>query len=307
MWKNITEKSGVGYMHEIIGFENVHKYYKISGKVLKVLRDINFSLEKGKILSVIGESGSGKTTLAMIASFLEEPTKGNVIFKGKIVDAKTSRKFLWREVQLIFQDPGRTLNPKKSVDFLLKEPLINYSVCTKNEMEKRVDYLMDSVGLARFIKMKKAEELSGGEKQRIAIARALSVSPSLLILDEPFSFLDSLVKAQLLSILMDFRNKNKIAWIYITHEIEDISNLSDSVIVLYRGLIMEKGKPDILQNPYHPYTKFLLSPSFKEEYRTFVDQGCPFFVKCIFKKELCKYSIPELKLVNERYVRCHLY
>lgn len=294
-------------MHEIIRFENVSKYYRAGGKSVKALQEINFSLGSERILTVIGESGSGKTTLAMIASFLENPTKGKLIFKDKIFKGLVNKKFLWKEVQLIFQDPGRTLNPKKCVEFLLKEPLLNYSLCSRDEMEKRIDYLMDSLGLGRFLKKRRAGELSGGEKQRVAIARALSVLPSLLILDEPFSFIDPIVKAHLLSILIDFKKRNKMAWIYITHDVDDIIDLTDSVMVLYRGFIVEMGSPDILQSPYHPYTKFLLSPSFKEKPGIFEGEGCPFYLKCIFRIELCKYSVPELKLVNERYVRCHLY
>ncbi len=293
-------------MSEILSFRDVKKYYKGAGRSVKALDGVSFSVKDESIISVIGESGSGKTTLAMIASFLENPTEGDVIFKDKIIDSSKKRKTLWKEVQLVFQDPGRSLNPKKSIEFLLKEPLSNYSICSQREREGRIDYLLDLLEIERFLKKRKAEELSGGEKQRIAIARALSVSPSLLILDEPFSFLDPVVKDRLLSILLNYKRKNKMAWIFITHDLQSINSFTDYIVILYKGLILESGRIDILENPYHPYTKFLLFPDLKERWER-ISEGCPFFAQCDFKIELCKLSVPELKFIDERYVRCHLY
>lgn len=295
-------------MSDILSFYSIKKYYKGAGsKVVKALNGVTFSVENESILSVIGESGSGKTTLAMIASFLEEPTEGYLYFKNKIIDKSQSKKALWREIQLVFQDPGRSLNPKRSVEFLLKEPLLNYSICHQKEMEKKIDYLLELFELPEYLKKRKADELSGGEKQRIAIARALSVSPSLLILDEPFSFIDPLVKKQTLSVLIDYKKKNRMSWIFINHDLQSIGSFSDYVIILYKGLIMESGKAEIIENPLHPYTNFLLSPTLREGGEISPDKGCPFFSKCNFKLDLCKYFCPELKFTNKRYVRCHLY
>lgn len=293
-------------MSEILSFREVKKYYKGVKRFVKALDGVSFSVRNGSVISVIGESGSGKTTLAMIASFLENPTEGNVIYKNRIIGRFEDRKFLWKEVQLVFQDPGRSLNPKKSIEFLLKEPLSNYSICSQNEMEKRIDYLLDLLEIERFLKKRKAEELSGGEKQRIAVARALSVSPSLLILDEPFSFLDPVMKDKLLSILINYKRKNKMAWIFITHDLQNINSFTDYIIILCKGLIMESGRINILENPYHPYTEFLLSSSLREAWEG-TSEGCPFFAQCNFKIEVCKLSIPELKFTDDRHVRCHLY
>lgn len=293
-------------MSEILSFREVKKYYKVVKRFVKALDGVSFSIRNESVISVIGESGSGKTTLAMIASFLENPTEGNVIYKNRIIGRFEDRKFLWKEVQLVFQDPGRSLNPKKSIEFLLKEPLSNYSICSQNEMEKRVDYLLDLLEIERFLKKRKAEELSGGEKQRISVARAISVSPSLLILDEPFSFLDPVIKDRLLSILINYKRKNKMAWIFITHDLQNINSFTDYIIILCKGLIMESGKINILENPYHPYTEFLLSSSLREACEG-TSEGCPFFAQCNFKIEVCKLSIPELKFTDDRHVRCHLY
>jgi peptide/nickel transport system ATP-binding protein/oligopeptide transport system ATP-binding protein len=293
-------------MSEILSFRNVKKYYKGGGRVVKALDDVSFSVRNESVISVIGESGSGKTTLAMIASFLEYPTEGEVIFKKRTIGEYKNKKSLWKEVQLVFQDPGRSLNPKKRIEFLLKEPLLNYSICSKREMEEKIDYLMDLLEIERFLKRRKAEELSGGEKQRIAIARALSVSPSLLILDEPFSFLDPVIKERLLLTLLDYKRKNGMTWIFITHDLNNINQFADSIVILYKGIVMESGKIDILENPYHPYTKYLLFPDLKEKLEK-TSGGCPFLPKCNFKIEVCKSSFPELKFIDERYVRCHLF
>ncbi len=293
-------------MNEILSFRNVRKYYKGGGGVVKALDSVSFSVKSGSVISIIGESGSGKTTLAMIASFLEDPTDGEVIFKNKSVREYRNKKSLWKEVQLVFQDPGRSLNPKKRVEFLLREPLLNYSICSKKEMEEKIDYLMDLLEIEKFLKRRKAEELSGGEKQRIAIARALLVSPYLLILDEPFSFIDPVIKERLLLTLLDYKRKNGMTWIFITHDLNNINQFADSIVILYKGMVMESGKINILESPYHPYTKYLLFPSFKEKLEK-ISEGCPFFPKCNSKIEVCKSSFPELKFIDERYVRCHLF
>lgn len=293
-------------MSEILSFREVKKYYKVVKRFVKALDGVSFSVRNESVISVIGESGSGKTTLAMIASFLENPTEGNVIYKNRIIGRLKDRKFLWKEVQLVFQDPGRSLNPKKSIEFLLKEPLLNYSICSQNGVEKSIDYLLDLLEIERFLKKRKAEELSGGEKQRVAVARALSVSPSLLILDEPFSFLDPVIKDRLLSILINYKRKNKMTWIFITHDLQNINSFTDYIIILCKGLIMESGRINILENPYHPYTEFLLSPSLRKACEG-TSEGCPFFAQCNFKIEVCKLAIPELKFTDDRHVRCHLY
>ncbi len=294
-------------MSEILRFNNVKKYYKGGrGKVVKALDGVSFSAKENAVLTIIGESGSGKTTIAMLASFLERPTYGKVIFKNKLIE-NPSKKFVWKEIQLVFQDPGRSLNPKKRVEFLLKEPLLNYKICSTKELDKKIDFFMELFGMERSLKNRKAEELSGGEKQRLAIARALLVSPSLLILDEPFSFIDPVVKNQILSTLVDHRRKNIMAWIFITHDLRDINFFTESLIILHKGIIMESGNVDILKNPYHPYTKFLLFPEFKESLEMPSDRGCPFSINCNFKIELCKSALPELRFINLRFVRCHLY
>ncbi len=295
-------------MNEILKFNDVKKYYKGErGKIVRALNGVSFSVKEDSIFTVIGESGSGKTTIAMIASFLEFPTHGKVIFKNETFKKSFNKRSIWKEVQLIFQDPGRSLNPKKKVEFLLKEPLLNYSICPPKGIDKKIDFLMELLGMERSLKNRKAEELSGGEKQRLAIARALLVTPSLLILDEPFSFIDPVVKSQILFTLLDYRKKNRMAWIFITHDLKDVNFFTESLVILYKGLIMESGNVDILENPYHPYTKFLIFPEPKENFEMTSDKGCPFSISCDFKKELCKSTLPELKFINRRFVRCHLY
>ncbi|MGQ9618354.1 MAG: ATP-binding cassette domain-containing protein [Candidatus Aminicenantia bacterium] len=297
-------------MSELLKFSKVYKYYRKKGlfrdDFVKVLYDIEFLIKRGSVTSVVGESGSGKTTIALLASFLEEPSYGKVIYKNKIIDINTDKDILWKEIQLVFQDPGKSLNPVKKIDCLLKEPLINYKICSKKEMEKKIDFFMEIFDISKDFLEKKSNELSGGEKQRIAIARALSVSPSLLILDEPFSSVDSLTQAKILSSLLDLKNKYGTTWIFISHDIRGLSSFSDYIIILYKGFIMEMGGIEILERPFHPYTRFLLFPEIRERIETNF-KGCPFLPKCSFKGKLCWEKVPVLKFIDRRYMRCHLY
>ncbi len=297
-------------MNEIMSFSDVKKFYKRKGifgeLIVRALNGISFSIPEGSITSIVGESGSGKSTIAMISSFLENPTSGRLYFKGRIIDNSVNKYLLWREVQIVFQDPGRVLNPKKSIDFLLKEPFLNYSICSKKEMGAKIDSLLEELSINRDLKYKKPFELSGGEKQKITIARALSLSPSFLILDEPFSYVDVITGVQILDFLLEFRKKRKMTFLFISHDLNTIKNCSDYIVILYKGLIMESGVAEILDHPFHPYTKFLISPKIAGNYEK-EDQGCPFSSRCAFKINACFHQPPVLKFIDGRYIRCHLY
>jgi len=254
---------------EILKVENLNKVYilksafKVKGKV-EALREVSFSLNENEVLGIIGESGSGKSTLAYIIAGLIKPDSGKVFFKGEDLLSlyRTSRK-IRQKIQIIFQDPYNTLNPRYTVYQTIAEPLLVHRICPRRDVKEKVIHVIESVGLQSDYLNKYPHQLSGGERQRVAIARAIILKPQVLICDEPTSNLDLSIQAQILNLLLNIKNQRGLSILFITHDINIASIISQRVIVLYKGRIVEEGNVDeILSNPRNSYTKTLLSASF---------------------------------------------
>lgn len=319
-------------MEKILEINNIYKNFPITKGVffskeiasVKAVVDVNISLKKGETLGVVGESGCGKTTLGRLIVRLLEPTQGEILFQNNNIYDKKLKNKLKEEIQMIFQDPYSSLNPKMKVKDIVKEPLIVHKKGTKSEIEKHVDETLEKVGLSQFHAQRYPHEFSGGQRQRVGIARALALNPSLIVCDEPVSALDVSVQAQVINLLIDLRNANDLTYIFIAHDLAVVKHISDNVAVMYLGRIVEYAdKKELFGNPLHPYTKGLLSaipianPKLKRKKEIIqgdipspIDppSGCVFHTRCPYKMEVCVKEIPILKnYENERKVACFLY
>ena len=247
----------------ILEVRHLKKYFKTSRGMLHAVDDINFTLERGRTLGLVGESGCGKSTTGRAILRLLEPTSGEVIFEGKDVCklSKNEMRHMRKEMQIIFQDPFSSLDPKKTVSQIIAEPIIeNRIIRNKHEREDRVLELMETVGLAERLINTYPHELDGGRRQRIGIARALAMEPKLIICDEPVSALDVSIQAQILNLLKELQERLGLTYIFITHDLSVVNHFSDEIAVMYLGQIVEKApSEELFDNPIHPYTKALLS------------------------------------------------
>lgn len=247
----------------ILEIKNLKKYFKVGDKNLHAVDDISAKISIGKTLGVVGESGCGKSTLGRTILKLIEPTGGEIYFEGKRIDKLTNRKMriFRKEMQIIFQDPYSSLNPRKSVFDTIAMPLIvNKTYATKKEMRTRIKELMDIVGLADRLADSYPHELDGGRRQRICIARALALKPKFIVCDEPVSALDVSIQAQILNLLMDLQDEFKLAYLFITHDLSVVKHISDEIMVMYLGCCVEKAtSKELFSNPLHPYTRALLA------------------------------------------------
>jgi len=247
----------------LLEVRNLKKYFKTPRGMLQAVDDVSFTLKKGETLGLVGESGCGKSTTGRSILRLVEPTAGEIIFEGQDI-TKLSEKEMRKkrkDMQIIFQDPFSSLDPKKTVNNLIREPLkITKAITDKNKLEERVLELMDTVGLAERLINTYPHELDGGRRQRIGIARALAMDPKLIVCDEPVSALDVSIQAQILNLLKELQQKHGLTYIFITHDLSVVNHFSDSIAVMYLGKIVEKAPAEeLFVNPIHPYTKALLS------------------------------------------------
>ncbi len=306
----------------LLRVENLYKdfpvEFSIFGKPTRFLRavqGVSFEVEKGSIFSIVGESGSGKSTIARILSGIYKPSSGKIFYEGRPFENRKNR-----DIQMVFQDPDTSLDPRKTVLFIVEEGLRIYRISNKSERRKLVTNTIISVGLTEDVLKKYPHQLSGGQKQRVAIARSLILKPKLMILDEPTSALDVSVQAQILNLLMEIKEKYGLTYIFITHDLKVVNHISDQTMVMYLGQIMEIGKTEyIMQEPLHPYTKGLME-SVPKIGTSFVDfsikgeipsplnppEGCVFRTRCPMAFKKC-FEKPELVEVRGRKVRCHLY
>ncbi len=303
---------------------NLKKYFMVPDGMLHAVDDVSFTLDVGETLGVVGESGCGKSTLGKTILHLTKPTSGKIIFKGEDISKIDNKKFvdLRRDMQMIFQDPLSSLNPRMSVSEQIAEPLKIQKVCNDEaEINKRVLSLMDTVGLARRYAQTYPHELDGGRRQRIGIARALALEPDIIICDEPVSALDVLIQAQILNLLQDLQKEKGMAYMFITHDLSVVKHISDHISVMYLGQMIEKAPTkELFSHTWHPYTKALLSaipiPSIKNRKQRELLKGeltspinppdaCRFAPRCNYACEECFKGTPQLEeLSKDHFVAC---
>lgn len=309
-------------METILEVENVSHTFSIKDPRsltryihIKALEEINIKIPRNTTFSIVGESGSGKTTLGNILLGSIKPTKGDVKWNGKSIFSREIRKEYIKQIHTVSQNPTSALNPRMNVKSIIAEPLIFREKLSKPEIEKRILEAVEEVKLSKDILYKYPHELSGGEKQRVNIARSIITRPSIIILDEPVSSLDVSIRAQILNLLSEIKQHHNLTYIYISHDISTTRYISDFILVLYKGRIMEIGESEkIFSNPTNPYTKFLLYsiPSqtiiqeFKVVEREEETKGCPFYIKCPIATEICKNSFPPPKEISQNHTSyCH--
>lgn len=307
----------------ILEVNNLKKYFDTPKGKLHAVDDISFKLEKGKTLGVVGESGCGKSTTGRVILRLLEATGGDIIFDGKNINqlSKQELRQMRREMQLIFQDPFSSLNPRRTISQTIMEPMKIHKMYDKATMEKKVIELMKTVGLSERLANAYPHELDGGRRQRIGIARALALEPKFIVCDEPVSALDVSIQAQILNLMKELQTKLGLTYIFITHDLSVVNHFSDDIAVMYLGKIIEKAPSEILfNNPLHPYTKALLSAipipdiSVKRERVKLIGEItspiepqaiCRFANRCLYATDACKESEPELVEISEgHFVAC---
>ena len=309
----------------ILEVKNLKKYFNTPGGVLHAVDDVSFILEKGKILGVVGESGCGKSTMGRAILRLHEPTSGEVLFEGKDITKISTEEMrkLRSEMQIIFQDPFASLNPRKTVSEIIGEPLRLHKIYkSAAERQKHVLELMEVVGLAERLVNTYPHELDGGRRQRFGIARALALNPKFIVCDEPVSALDVSIQAQILNLLKRLKKERGLTYMFITHDLYVVNYFSDDIMVMYLGKMVEYApSEELFENPVHPYTKALLSaipvPRLREkkerillkgEITSPIDPkpGCRFAPRCAYAKDCCFKESPELKDIgNGHKVACH--
>lgn len=308
----------------LLTIKNLTKRYIIKKSLFKkefftAVDNISFSVNYGEIVGVVGESGSGKSTIGKLILKLIEADKGKIIFENKNIYSlnKSQEKLFRRKTSVIFQDPRTSLNPRWKIKDIIEEPLIVHGI-EKKERRNIVKQSIVDAGLNELFLDRYPSELSGGQRQRVAIARAIVLSPLLIVADEPTSALDVSVQLQIINLIKNLKEEKNISFLFISHDLNVVGLLADTVIVLYRGKIMEKGnKNDILKNPLHPYTKILLaslppiSPKERknineitEVYRNDIKGACIFYHRCPIATDECKKK-PDLKNIQNREVYCH--
>ncbi|PHM28397.1 dipeptide ABC transporter ATP-binding subunit DppF [Xenorhabdus budapestensis] len=322
--QNWQEKDTIPLLKAI----ELKKYYPVKTgifspeRIVKALDGVSFELEKGKTLAVVGESGCGKSTLGRLLTMIEKPTEGELYYLGQdlLLPDKEAEKLRRQKIQIVFQNPYASLNPRKKVGQILEEPLlINTSLAPDERKEKVLD-MMEKVGLKPEHYQRYPHMFSGGQRQRIAIARGLMLNPDVVIADEPVSALDVSVRAQVLNLMMDLQQELGLSYVFISHDLSVVEHIADEVMVMYLGRCVEKGsKETIFNNPSHPYTQALLSatprlnPELRSERIKLTGElpspmnppsGCAFAARCRHAFGPCTQFHPKLKQYNERLVAC---
>ena len=315
---------------EILTVENLKKYFVTKQGTVRAVDSVSFSVKQGETCGLVGESGSGKTTIAHTLVGIYEPTEGRALFKGQDISKVFSQrpKALKKEIRIVFQDPGSSLNPRRSVKQILELPLKVHRICNDSDRTERVMELLRMVELPPEDYMYKSPQvIGGGEKQMVAIARALAPNPSFVVLDEPTSALDVSVQAKIINLLMQLQQNLNLTYLFITHDLSLMRNVASRVVIMYLGKISEVAPTvEFFQNTFHPYTKMLLSsiPAVSDEEEDLkpkevisrgeipspvnVPPGCSFHLRCPQKIEICSRVDPTMvEVTKDHLVRCHLF
>jgi|UniRef100_A0A7C3WYI3 oligopeptide transport system ATP-binding protein len=321
----------------ILEVKNLKKYFPIKRGIVfskhvgdvKAVDGVSFYIRKGETLGLVGESGCGKSTVARTIIRLLDPTDGEIIFDGVDISKLpySSLRRIRRDMQIIFQDPYSSLNPRMTVSEIIGEPLqVHKIVSSSKEREKRVQELLELVGLAPYHATRYPHEFSGGQRQRIGIARALALNPKFIVADEPTSALDVSIRSQIINLLQDLQKEFKLTYLFISHDLAVIRHICDRIAVMYLGKIVELSEnEDLYTSPLHPYTQALLSaipipdPELAEKRKKIVltgdvpspvnpPSGCRFHPRCPSAMDICSKIEPELKEIKpNHFVACHLY
>ena len=314
-------------MTTLLEVSNLSKHYpaRDGNGLVKAVNDVSLSLETGRTLGIVGESGCGKSTLARLILRLIEPTAGTIHFNGEnlVGLASSALRRRRRDIQIVFQDPYASLDPRMNVASIISEPLDIHGIGSKAERKAKVLELLDLVGLDPNAASKYPHEFSGGQRQRIGIARAIALEPKLVVLDEPVSALDVSIQSQILNLLIDLKMRLGLSYIFISHDLSIVEHVSDDVAVMYLGQIVEYGKTaQVLRAPLHPYSQALVSaipeidPNKKNQRIVLtgdppnpedIPPGCPFHPRCRQVMAMCRQMPPALRAAQDRVVACHLY
>lgn len=327
---------------QLLVVDSIKRYFKLKSgfrepvKWLRAVDGVSFEVRKDSVFALVGESGCGKSTMARLILKLLPLTGGKIFFKGEDISdihGEELKKFR-RSVQIVFQDPFASLNPRMRIIDTLSEPFKIHKIAPKSETMDRVAHLIERVGLGRDALGRYPHEFSGGQRQRICIARALALSPELIIADEPLSALDVSIQAQILNLFQDIKKESAISFVLISHDLKVVRYFSDEVAVMYLGEIVEKAATeDLFQSPMHPYTELLLSSAPQIRFRTHdavetsqgakirkqtsdtaeppspvnIPAGCAFHPRCPKRFDICDKQAPGLKESGDRLISCHLY
>lgn len=317
----------------VIRVEHLKKFFPVKGKLfekkqyVKAVNDISFSIRRGETLGIVGESGCGKSSLGRTVLKVHQPDSGHIYFNGTDITKLNEKQMhpYRQKMQMIFQDPYASLNPRFTVGETIAEPMEIYQMYDPKERMERVQQLMETVGLKPDHIRRYPHEFSGGQRQRIGIARTLALNPEFIVCDEPFSALDVSIQAQIINLLEKIQDERKISYIVVAHDLNAVRHISHNIGVMYLGHLVEIGPAaEVYQNPKHPYTKALISsiPVADPDYTGLgkriilegevpspihVPKGCPFSTRCKYCIEKCKEQMPELRTVGEEQVACTLY
>jgi len=314
---------------DILKIENAKKFFATPQGVVRAVDGVTFSIRKGETFGLIGESGSGKSTIAYVISGIYTPTRGNILFNENDISKGHSKrsKDLKKEIRIIFQDPGSSLNPRRNIKQILELPLKIHKIMKRKHINQKVEELLEMVELPANYLYKYPQELGGGEKQLVAIARAIATDPSFVILDEPTSALDVSIQAKIIKILMKLQKRSNLTYLFITHDLSLMRNISSRIAIMYLGKVCEVANTsEFFKNPLHPYTKMLLSsiPVLTEEEEKLKPQkiisvgeipspvnippGCSFHFRCPKKMDICSQKDPDMVEISRNHiVRCHLH
>jgi len=311
----------------VIEVRNLKKHFKVKNKgILHAVDGINFSVKPGETLGLVGESGCGKSTVGNVIMRLHKATEGEVLYKGSsVLDSKGSESMEFRKkIQIIFQDPYSSLNPKKTINSILEEAYRIHGLCEGKERQEKIEEIIELCGLEKYVLEKYPHELDGGKRQLVGIARALSLGPEFIVCDEPVSSLDVSIQATIINLLMDLQKKMNLSFLFISHDLSVVRHISQRVAVMYLGQVIEIADTDqIFANALHPYTIALLSAvpklDFEEKTKRIVlkgdvpspinpGEGCRFAPRCFLCRDICKTEKPELVEAEPGHqVACHFY